>query len=710
MLGQSITTFKKSVPTLIIPIIIGIISFFIVVGPKALNPINVEWLLRGESLEDYLAWVFYRRSPWSLPLGVNPDYGLDISSSIVYSDSIPLLAIFFKALSPLISETFQYFGIWLLICFIFQGIAAWLLVGLVTNNFLVLFLSTTLFIFSPSMLWRIEELQGALVGHFLILFAIYLNLKPRTSARTMFWCLLLCTSILVHFYIFAMVLILWAANFLDSFLIQKNIKIKTALNELILIVIFLGLTAWQAGYFLISGGSASEWGYGQFNFNLLSIFYSRGWSNLVLIKDFIKDFESFNYLGLGVLILLFISIPLALLNSQKFKALFIKNHIFFFISLLFSMLFAISNSIDFGKWSYVIEIPGSLLPILNVVRHSNRFFWPVYYSALLFSIYCLAQIKNKKILYALLLGIFCLQIYDTQAGWGRLRSKLMWPGPPEDGEPLQNKFWREAAKKYQRVVRVPISHKPPQWGILARYASEYHLATNSASFARVDKERLSNSNSQYFKSMATGIFESNTLYIIDQWKNNPIGIKFDPEKDLLARIDGLNVLAPGWKICEKCEQMAPNLEISRLAPPTEISKNIYFRRNDDGRDHFLLSGWSWPGEDWGTWSDQDAAKIILPLPAKGNPRSIRFNFRAFITNFNPSQSFKVAINGIPISSYTLTKVEDNRVEVPIPASELSKSKLEIEFIFMNAMSPIAAGLGNGDSRKLAIGLKSLAFE
>jgi len=91
-------TIKKSVPSLIIPIIIGIISFFVVVGPKALNPINVDWLLRGESLEDYLAWVFYRRSPWSLPLGINPDYGLDISSSIVYSDSIPLLAIFFTGI------------------------------------------------------------------------------------------------------------------------------------------------------------------------------------------------------------------------------------------------------------------------------------------------------------------------------------------------------------------------------------------------------------------------------------------------------------------------------------------------------------------------------------------------------------------------------------------------------------------------------------
>ena len=701
---------KNNPTVLAIPIILGMIAFFIVVGPKALNPLNIDWLLRGESLEDYLAWVFYRRSPWSWPIGINPNYGLEISSSIVYSDSIPLLAIFFKIFRSVISETFQYFGIWLLTCFILQGIAAWMLIKLITNNYLVLILGTTLFIFSPTMLWRIDELQGALVGHFFILFAIYLNLRPDEKFRVILWCLLLCASVLVHFYIFAMVFILWVANFSDLFLIEKKLNFYRLVKELFVIAIFFTLTVWQSGYFLISGGSASEWGYGQFNFNLLSIFYSRGWSNLVLIKDFIKDFESFNYVGLGILLLFFVSTSLAIFKKSIIKSSFFKKHIFYFSALVCLMIFAISNSIDFGPWSFVIPIPDSVLSVLNVIRHSNRFFWPVYYSALLFSIYCLVKIDNRKILYIFLIGICSLQIYDTQAGWGKLRHKLMWPGPPEDGEPLQNSFWNDAAKKYKKVIRVPISHKPPQWGIWARYASEYQLATNSASFARVDRDRLRSSNEKYLENLITGKFDSDTLYVIDEWKNFPINIQLDPKKDLLARVDGFNILAPGWKSCIECNQSVSSMEILRLAPPAEISSDVYFSRFGAGRTYFLLSGWSWPGEDWGTWSDQGNAKILLPLPMRGNPSSIQFNLRAFVTSAHPTQSFKIVINGIPASSYTLSKSDGNIITVPIPKSELSKPMLEIDFIFSDAASPTDLGLGNGDTRKLAIGLKSLRFE
>lgn len=41
--------------------------------------------------------------------------------SVLYTDSIPLFAIFFKALSPLLPETFQYFGLFGLMCYMLNG-------------------------------------------------------------------------------------------------------------------------------------------------------------------------------------------------------------------------------------------------------------------------------------------------------------------------------------------------------------------------------------------------------------------------------------------------------------------------------------------------------------------------------------------------------------------------------------------------------------
>ena len=99
----------------LVPIVLGVLSFFLVVGPYALSPTNLAWLDNGfDQSQHYLGWAFFRDSPWSFPLGLNPKFGMDISSAIVYSDSIPLLAILFKGISTFLPTPFQYFGIWIL--------------------------------------------------------------------------------------------------------------------------------------------------------------------------------------------------------------------------------------------------------------------------------------------------------------------------------------------------------------------------------------------------------------------------------------------------------------------------------------------------------------------------------------------------------------------------------------------------------------------
>ena len=108
----------------------GILAFYIVVGPWALDPKSVLWLLHRDPLQHYTGWVFFRHTPWLFPLGLNPNFGMDIGTSIVFSDSIPLFAIFFKAFTSVLSEPFQYFGYWVLACFIFQAVFASMLINL----------------------------------------------------------------------------------------------------------------------------------------------------------------------------------------------------------------------------------------------------------------------------------------------------------------------------------------------------------------------------------------------------------------------------------------------------------------------------------------------------------------------------------------------------------------------------------------------------
>ena len=82
-----------------IPMMLSILSFSFLYGWSILNPKNNMWLEGGQNqdpMQAYLGWEFFRREPWSIPLGSNQSFGMLPSNSVVYSDSIPLLAIFFK--------------------------------------------------------------------------------------------------------------------------------------------------------------------------------------------------------------------------------------------------------------------------------------------------------------------------------------------------------------------------------------------------------------------------------------------------------------------------------------------------------------------------------------------------------------------------------------------------------------------------------------
>src|SRR5262245_44229876 len=102
--------------TALIPAIVGTIIFFTVVGPRVLQPTNISWLSVSDRATHYLGWDFFRNSPWTFPIGLNPRYGLELSSTIVFSDSVPLLAFLFKPFTVILPEPFQYFGLWIYAC------------------------------------------------------------------------------------------------------------------------------------------------------------------------------------------------------------------------------------------------------------------------------------------------------------------------------------------------------------------------------------------------------------------------------------------------------------------------------------------------------------------------------------------------------------------------------------------------------------------
>ena len=144
------------------PLMLGVLAFFIIIGPRVLYPTNIAWLegsgdvVRGNSdpAQHYLGWLFFRNSEWSFPIGLNPTYGLELGNAILFTDSNPLLAFLFKPFASLLPEPFQYSGMWLLACFVLQAWFGWKLAALLSESTPIKVFSTGLFVFAPPMMWR----------------------------------------------------------------------------------------------------------------------------------------------------------------------------------------------------------------------------------------------------------------------------------------------------------------------------------------------------------------------------------------------------------------------------------------------------------------------------------------------------------------------------------------------------------------------------
>lgn len=102
--------------------LLGAVVFICLYGVKILNPTYVEWLYNGRDLmQHYLGWEFFRKSDWMFPIGLTDQLSYPSGTSVIFTDSIPIFAVLFKLFSPIMSEKFQYFGIWGILCFILQG-------------------------------------------------------------------------------------------------------------------------------------------------------------------------------------------------------------------------------------------------------------------------------------------------------------------------------------------------------------------------------------------------------------------------------------------------------------------------------------------------------------------------------------------------------------------------------------------------------------
>jgi len=684
---------RRALVDLGIPVLIGVLFFWAFTGGKILLPTNVDWILvsNGDPVQHYVGWNFFRGAPFfQWPFGRNWAYGETLSSSIVFTDSIPLFAFIFRPFGSLLPAQFQYFGMWILACFVLQAVFAWQLISRFTHDNWQRTFATGLFVLSPPMLWRLSG-HEALIGHWLILAALCVFMHERRKIPL--WTLLLCVASLIHAYLCAMVIAIWLADVIRR-LAYKTTPARLLAAEVAIAAVCLGAVMTFAGYFISTGVSAG--GFGFFRMNLLAFFDpSPIWSSFYSDPYRNGDYEGFAYLGAGVLALTVIALAVFVWRKRPIGA---NRRVAVPLAVLavFLIVYALSDHVALGPYElFHYRLPGFLRKVSSTFRVSGRFDWPVVYLielgvfALLFS-----QTRTERRLVSwVLLAALALQAYDVtkaakilQGGWNRPYAT-----------PLKAGFWEEAAKKYKHIALIYPTEDTQDVGSLMLYASDHHIPINGGSIARIDPVKLASLQDDMRQTVAQSTYRSDTLYVVlrDNLWNEALDKYTGGFKGV---VDGYRIIAPGWQGCSSTCGAAPLQHGEQTKFPETVDLS-----SAGSADAVTLTHWSFP-EATGRWSDGNKASMRLYVgKAEANDVVITFDLSPYVTGLHPQQTAKVSVNGTPVANWKFSGGSSTTEQIRVPSQLVrgANGALTVDFEFPDAISPKELGQG-GDDRKLGV--------
>ena len=404
------------------------------------------------------------------------------------------------------------------------------------------------------------------------------------------------------------------------------------------------------------------------------------------------------------------ALPMTLIMAWRHRRYVYRHtqtHLFLVLALLLMTCFSVSNTIHMGTAITSFALPAEFTKIAAIFRASGRIFWPVYYVMVFFCLYWALKKLPINLARVFVYLVVCIQVADTSAGWLKSRAELNHRAQSQyqHVNRFKSSFWQDAQSRYQLYRKLTPLNQSTDWEALAYLAQANKAATNSVYFARANQSQLDQEAQLNSQSIISGKLEPSTLYFLE----NKDVFRYAPyikESDLLAFIDGMNVLAPNWHDCAPCRPIAKESLIKHTIAVFKSNSGFQFPEiATQLANYVFISGWARP-EAWGIWSEGRYSEMALPgFLNQGALLSIKA--RALINHHYPNQVVEVFVNGKLNQRVILTKSENNQILINLPKS--ISSELRIGFAFSNPVSPKALGLGD-DTRQLSIGITSLKYQ
>jgi len=667
-----------------------------------------------------LGSMYYVREAWQFPLFAMDRLSTPEGTNLMFTDSIPLLALFARGYYQLTGEWINYFGVWLFACFPLTALFAMLVMKeLGVKSKVAIFGAMMLCLTSPPLLTRFYLAHTALMGQFLILWAFYAYL--RLIHRENKW------LEIAHFAVLA-----WLSIWLQAYFIMIIMAFATAAliqvswnRSLVWYQATLGFlailgsgifTGWVSG--LIGGASqnGSTSGFGVYSMNLLSPFIPPKHMLPQVLRDLIKwdmfeltwdatggQYEGYGYLGLGVLILLGTHLVIA----KKAYLQLIKDHLFLSLALLCLALLAASNKIFFGSILITeINFPPAVAHAIGHFRSSGRYIWPVNFVLIITVVYVTTKYLPQKKATWLILFAVLLQTGET----AKLRARMNATAHPPLKSEVSIPAFTELIGFHDQVLQYP-SYQCGGW-----------LAWKNANY-RANKEVL-------FVAAKLGK-TTNSAYLARYTKDcaaeGVTSRKFDIAPDTLylfagPLVDELSKMPWAGKLCREfsfavaCSQHWDQMSDESMKPfgslrgRYALGETIHFAANSMGQK-YLLSGWH-AQEHSGFWSEGSGAslKVNLDQPTQQD-LVLRIVAGGLLNQKQPTQEVQVFLNDQPAGSWTFDASKNvSDYQIPLTGALLPKSgELILRFEVPGAKSPKDLGISE-DPRQLGLFLRELTLE
>ena len=488
-------------------------------GVRILDPTNIGYIfhLGGDLAQSYLGWAFLRGAPWSFPLGKIPTYFAPIGTYAANAILNPLFWMPFKLLSPLLPVDFQYFGWWLLVCNCLQAYFGYRLMRLITSNIFEQLLGVGFFLLSPPLLNRIFYGNDTLYAHWLLLAGLVIYLenysKLPNNKLILYWSLLIIAAFTIMAYFGPMVVALAFAFYIGLFIRFPGSRSKVALS---IIVFFLAMFACYIlfGYYKVGSYVNDLSGYGTFSLNLNAFINPMNRSSFLPALPYRlgQGLESFDYLGLGIIILIGYGIAHSIIFPPKSDQ--IKYLIPLVIVLLLFWVFAISNRVTWGNTLvFKYYLPGPLLRMANTFKGSGRFGWPLFYGIVLGALFGVTATQRKSLSVSVMCICLLVQLAD-------IHQLLYVPdfhfmGPVVS--PLKSPLWQSVGTEFNKVIVYPPFIRTvtddDDWKYLGLYAYEHHMSFNAGYVCRNPETEMRANQEELKSSFQKGDLDPQAIYI-----------------------------------------------------------------------------------------------------------------------------------------------------------------------------------------------------